>query len=123
MPATFPNTSPLLKFLIFSYFSGCELLHKCANINKRIRQQLPQSGLLNQIKIVTIKFEMTEQKILPNAESFLYAMSLVDGIQIQVDKNNYNYANLIHNYCKMATIGLKKQEIFIDIIFIMTTHN
>ena len=44
-----------LKLLTFSYLAGCDLFHKIALTCKSLRKLLPNSGLLDQIKIITIK--------------------------------------------------------------------
>ena len=95
MASTFPTTNPLLKFVIFSFLPGCDLFHKCALISSKVREKLPGSGLLNQLKVITLKHEMAENQVLPSATSFLYAVSLTDGIEIQVDKTNFRYSEII----------------------------
>ena len=113
----FPVTNPLVKFVVFSYLSGCEIFHRIALTSKRIRDQLPDSGLLNQIKVITIKHEKAEEMSLPKAESFLYAIRLADGIQLQLSKGSIKYADLLLEFIRIASVSIKKQEPFIDVIF------
>lgn len=43
------------QLLTFSYLHGCELFHKIAVTNKKIRKKLPSAGLLDQIIVIGIK--------------------------------------------------------------------
>ena len=39
----------------FSYLMGCELFHKIAITSKKLRASLLNSGLLDQVKVITVK--------------------------------------------------------------------
>ena len=43
------------KLIVFSFLTGEELYHKVALLNKKTRESLPDSHLLNQIKILTMR--------------------------------------------------------------------
>ena len=69
-----------LKF--YSYLSGSELLHKISRLNKKERQLLPGSGLLDQVKVIVYKH-------FPHNLSHLhYALRIVNAIEYRVDKNS-----------------------------------
>jgi hypothetical protein len=44
-----------MRLKVFSYFSGAELYHKVALLNKKTREDLPTDGLLDQKKVLTMK--------------------------------------------------------------------
>jgi len=46
-----------LQLVTFSYLSGSDLYHKIALLNRSTRSQLPQSGLVDQLRILTLKQE------------------------------------------------------------------
>jgi len=46
-----------LQFVTFSYLSGSDLYHKIALLNRSTRSQIPQSGLVDQLRILTLKQE------------------------------------------------------------------
>ena len=50
----YPESSDL-RLLTFSFLEGCDLFHKIALTSKSIRDQLSNSGILDQIKEITIK--------------------------------------------------------------------
>jgi hypothetical protein len=76
---TWPN---LVQFTVFSYLSGSDLFHKIALTSKGTRQKVRKAGLLLQMRILTVD----QNNILSHApliqHSFLYAMSVVNGIQV-----------------------------------------
>lgn len=63
--------------IIFSYLSGGTLANKIAVLNKKWRKKLPQSALLDQLKIVTLKAASAENYLMPNVNSFKYASTFV----------------------------------------------
>jgi len=71
-----------LQLLTLSFLPGYFLFHKAALLNKNMRNKLPKAGLLDQLIIVTVNKELATISDLPQVESFLYAVSLADGIQI-----------------------------------------
>ena len=66
--------------MIFSYVPGCDLFHKIALTCKSIRQKLPNSGLLDQIRVITVKLIFDEDSLYFNKNSFNYALELADSI-------------------------------------------
>ena len=66
----------------FSYLPGCDLFHKVALTSKSIRQKLPKSGLLDQIRVITVKLPTNNYPDLFPVDSFTYALELADSIQI-----------------------------------------
>ena len=59
-PATYVVRYPEsndLRLMTFSYLPGCDLFHKIALTSKSIRKLMPQSGLLDQIIVITVKPE------------------------------------------------------------------
>jgi len=81
-----------LQILTFSYLTGCDLFHKIAVTNKAMRESLPNSGLLDQIKVITIKAPTDNYPEIPSVKSFSYALNLADSIQIQVNAYHLKYA-------------------------------
>ncbi len=79
-----------LRLLTFSYLPGCDLFHKIALTSKSIRKKLPKSGLLDQVKVITIKESKDSSTILLSFESFLYAWDLANSIQLQMNPQNIN---------------------------------
>jgi len=53
---------------------------------------LPSAAILDQIKVVTVKEYQTDFEIVPPINSFLYAISLVNGIRIQIDASQIKFA-------------------------------
>ena len=91
-----------LKFITFSYLPGCDLFHKIAVTCKSIRNLLPKSGLLDQVKIVTVK---TPKRYYPSplpVESFKYALRLSTAIQIQVNGFHLEYVQIMFNMMQFA---------------------
>ena len=54
MVVSYPESTDL-RLLTFSYLPGWDLFHKLAVTCKSIRALLPDSGLLDQVKIITVK--------------------------------------------------------------------
>ncbi len=84
IPGNSPSMPNLLMFLTFSYLTGCELFHKIAVTGKQVRDKLPNSGLLDQDKVITFKkselsYECPE---IPPVNSFSYALELSTAIRI-----------------------------------------
>jgi hypothetical protein len=75
----YPESSDL-RMVTFSYLPGCILFHKIALTCKSIRKLMPESGLLDQIKVVTIKAPTDNYPDRLPLESFKYALSLADSI-------------------------------------------
>jgi hypothetical protein len=69
-----------LKF--YSYLSGSDLLHKISRLNKKERQLLPGSGLLDQVKVIVLKH------FPHNLSHMHYALRIIDAIEYRVDKNS-----------------------------------
>lgn len=89
-----------------------------------MRNKLPNAGLLDQLIIITIKKELTDHSDMPPIESFLYAVSIADGIQIQVQSSTIKYCVLVHKFIKMAARVLAMQDFpFIDIICKLTKYS
>jgi hypothetical protein len=79
-----------LRLLTFSFLPGYDLFHKIALTSKSIREQLPKSGLLDQVKVITIKESKDGSILFLPFESFLYAWDLANAIQIQLNPQNIN---------------------------------
>jgi hypothetical protein len=67
---------------------GCDLFHKIALTSKSIRKQLPTSGLLDQVKVITIKESKDGSTVMLPIISFFYAWDLANVIQIQMNPQN-----------------------------------
>ena len=63
--------------MVISYFNGSDLLHIFARLNKSLRAKLPNSGLLDQQKVLRVKQDITLHKIL---QKIKYGVKLVDKI-------------------------------------------
>lgn len=73
-----------LRLLTFSYLPGCDLFHKIALTSKSIRQLMPNSGLLDQVIVISLKTPK-DATLCPDylpPKSFKYALSLADSIQV-----------------------------------------
>lgn len=78
-PVLYPDSLDL-KLLTYSFLEGCELFNKIAVTSKRMRNSIIGAGLLDQIKIITVKPSTEDYpKYLPK-DSFLYAIDLADVI-------------------------------------------
>ena len=75
----YPESSDL-RMVTFSYLPGCILFHKIALTCKSVREHIPKSGLLDQVKVVTIKAPTDNYPDRLPLESFKYALSLADSI-------------------------------------------
>ncbi len=73
----YPESSDL-QLLTFSYLPGCDLFHKIAVTCKSLRKVLPNSGLLDQIKIITIKAPTDNYPDYLPVNSFKYALELAN---------------------------------------------
>ena len=73
----FPESNDL-RFKTFSYLHGCDLFHKIAVTSRAIRDKLPDSGLLDQIRVITIKTLTTGWSHYFPLKSFKYALKLAD---------------------------------------------
>lgn len=49
------NLNRFLKLMVFQFFDGSELFHKAALLNKQIRSELPNAGILDQEKVLEAK--------------------------------------------------------------------
>ena len=86
---TFTN---FLRLHTFSFLDGCQLFHKIALTSKYIRSKLPESGLLDQNKVITLLPPYYySQKTIPES-FFKYACHLADSIQVQVEKEDVEHA-------------------------------
>ena len=76
-----------MKYKVFAYLNGQELLLKIALLSKKIRCQLPESALLDQIIAIPFKREVKDKdeffEFLP-CDSFTYAIRLADTFEIKV---------------------------------------
>ena len=89
-----------LRLITFSYLQGCDLFHKIALLSKTLRALLPESGLLDQIVVITIKGANKSKSGYPElmpVNSFGYVIQLADSIQIQAEVSNLLYVTLMHN--------------------------
>ena len=99
-------TDPKLK--VFSYLPGSVLLHKIALLNKSIRATLPKSRVLDQIIIITVRKELTNAgEVLFPANSFIYAVSLADCFQVQVDLKTIPYMEKLTKMIEVTSKALK----------------
>ena len=94
--------STKLRLETFSYLPGCDLFHKISVTCKSIRSMLPNSGLLDQIKVITIKAPSDNYPDYLPVDSFKYALELADSIQIQVNAYHLKYAKLIFNIIQLT---------------------
>jgi len=69
-----------LQLTTFSYLTGCDLFHKISVTCKAMRKSLPNSGLLDQIKVITIKSKYDDYPGYLPVDSFKYALELADSI-------------------------------------------
>ncbi len=91
----YPGSSDLF-LLTFSYLHGFELFHKIAVTSKKIRESLPNAGLLDQTIIIGIvASDKDYPEVIPPIKSFLYAVSLADSIRVTIDKNQIEYAKWV----------------------------
>ncbi len=75
------------RLFVFSYLTGADLYHKIALLNKSIRMALPQSGLLDQIKILTMS-------TVPINHAYLkYAFELTNIVQLIAKKDSIEIVN------------------------------
>ena len=109
--------SASFRLLVLSYLSGADLYHKIALIDKRTRDSLPDSGLLDQIKILTMN------NLPARLKDLTYAFKLLNAIELLPNKDNLDAINfmssLAYRICKFDLIldGLTLDEvnkIFID---------
>jgi len=97
-----------LRLTTFSYLTGCDLFHKIAVTCFSMRESLANSGLLDQIKVITIKAPTDNYPNIPPldsfryVDSFRYALNLADSIQIQVNAYNVKYAESAYNMIRLA---------------------
>ena len=91
-----------LKLLIFSYLNGCELFHKIAVTSKATRNQLPVSGLLDQVRVITFKVQNNDSPTLLPVDSFRYGLQLATSIQVYVTLQNLNQAITVLNLMRVA---------------------
>ena len=68
----------LLRYYTFSFFSGSEIYHKLALLNKQTRRDLPGSGLLDQVKVLKVKAYPK------NIAHLQYAFNLADVIAFDI---------------------------------------
>lgn len=93
----YPGSSDLF-LLTFSYLHGFELFHKIAVTSKKIRESLPNAGLLDQNIIIGIEASDKDiPDVIPPIKSFLYAVRLADSIRVTIDKTQIEYAKWISN--------------------------
>ena len=97
----YPGSSDL-QLLTFSYLPGSDLFHKISVTCKSLRSVLPNSGLLDQIKVITIKAPTENYPDCLPVDSFKYALELADSIQIQVNAYHIKYAKLIFNIIQLT---------------------
>lgn len=72
---------------MFSYLCCADLYHKISLLDKITRVSLPESGLLDQIKILTMKTVPLLK------HSLKYAFRLVDIIHLEATKNSIQAVN------------------------------
>ncbi len=63
-----------LRLTTFSYLPGCDLFHKISVTCKSLRSVLPNAGLLDQIKVITIKAPSDNSPDYLPVDSFKYAL-------------------------------------------------
>jgi hypothetical protein len=73
--------------LCFSYLAGCDLYHRIALLNTRLRYSILSNALLSQTKVLTMKYQ-------PDTFQLKYALELADVIhlvatQYTIDAVNY----------------------------------
>jgi hypothetical protein len=76
------SDSQYLELLVYSYLPACSIFHKIAVLSKKHRDSLPKAALLDQDKVLTL---IHNGNLLPHTDSFLYAIRVVDGIQLIID--------------------------------------
>jgi hypothetical protein len=77
------------RLLMFSYLPGNVLFHKIALLTKEVRKSLPNSGLLDQIKVIGIKETAVKLPGPFPTQSFVYAISLADSIRFPVEERRF----------------------------------
>ena len=72
--------------MVFSFYSGSDLLHVISRLSKKIRAELPESGLLNQNKVLRVKKGTQSELIF---EKIAYGLRLADVIDFVLDSRDY----------------------------------
>ncbi len=86
---------------MFSYLSGAEIYHKIAVVNRLTRESLPESGLLDQIKKLTMKTK-------PLNSSLDYLFRLADVIELIATPFTIEQVN------QMASLICFRKAVFLD---------
>jgi hypothetical protein len=68
--------------MVMSCFNGSDLLHIFARLNKKIREELPEAGLLDQKKVLRVKQVVERTKLLQNIK---YGLQLATHIDFAFD--------------------------------------
>jgi len=102
---------------MFSYLAGCDLFHKIALTCKDIRQRLPNSGLLDQMRVITVKFTLDEESLYFNKNSFNYALALADSIQIQIAADQFAFLKKMCSYMQFLQEN-KSKDLVLDVILL-----
>jgi hypothetical protein len=102
---SYPNSN-FLRLMAFSYLEGCDLFQKIAVTSMTIRKQLPESRLLNQPKVITIKATTDNYPNILPADSFMYAAKLATSIGIQIDADQLKYASGMVNIFQLVACNL-----------------
>ena len=94
--------------IVFSYLTGSELFHKIALLNKTTRQMLPESGILQQVKVLTMK---SVPSYLGNLN---FGLSLVDVIELVATQKTITVVNAMANQINFKN-GFSKKYTEIDL--------
>jgi hypothetical protein len=87
----------LPQIIVFQYLSGSDLFHKIALTSHQVRFMLRDAGLLNQKRVLSLKNTNDDEQALPPRVSFLYAMRVVTGLEINIrQKSVINIQTLNH---------------------------
>lgn len=114
----YPNSNDL-KLLTFSYLPGNVLYHKICLTSMSIRNQVPRSGLLDQVIVVTVKQMPDGSPAIPSHKSLKYVTKLADTIQIQVKENTLSYIKWFHALLQSYIVDCDKpvKLPIIDVVF------
>jgi hypothetical protein len=93
--------------VVFSFFSGADLYHKVALLNVLTRDELARSGLLDQIKILTMRS-------LPKSYQLRYAFELADVIHLVATSSSIQQVNAIADMIDLKNHHSEKQT-YVDL--------
>jgi len=75
----------LLRYYVFSFLPACDIFHRISVLNKNTRTKLPGAGLLTQQKVIALKSLHAHKHLDIALNSFNYALSITDGILVQLN--------------------------------------